>query len=89
MKKALIDPSAIVWYVSGWQLSPFSGPKYEPVLSEIENSARVAQVEDLDFPVAPPLFWVDCADDVVADLWYFDTTTAQIVLTPEPPPIPS
>jgi hypothetical protein len=33
---------------------------------------RVAQVSSSDFPVANPLFWMDCADDVVADQFYFD-----------------
>jgi hypothetical protein len=37
---------------------------------------RVAQVEpdDKTFPVANPLFWMDCADNVVADQFYFDGT---------------
>lgn len=34
--------------------------------------ARVAQVSDDTFSVAEPLFWVACADDVVADHWYFN-----------------
>ena len=33
---------------------------------------RVAQVEQQEFEVAPPLFWVDCADDVVADQFWYD-----------------
>lgn len=47
---------------------------------------RVAQVSDTTFPIAPPLFWVDCADDVVADQWYYDSVTQQILLVPLPPP---
>jgi hypothetical protein len=36
---------------------------------------RVAQVEpdDKTFPAANPLFWMDCADNVVADQFYFDS----------------
>lgn len=35
---------------------------------------RVAQVvqDEYTFPVASELFWVDCADDVVADQFWFD-----------------
>jgi hypothetical protein len=33
---------------------------------------RVAQVEQQEFEVALPLFWVDCADDVVADQFWYD-----------------
>lgn len=39
-----------------------------------EAGYRVAQVEqDANvFPVAHGLFWVDCADDVVADYFWYD-----------------
>ena len=39
----------------------------EPVL----DGYRVAQVEVVTFPVGDPTYWVECADDVVADFWYF------------------
>jgi hypothetical protein len=32
---------------------------------------RVAQVEQNTFEVAPPLFWIDCPDDCVADVWWY------------------
>ena len=37
-----------------------------------ETGYRVAQVEQQKFEVALPLFWVDCADDVVADQFWYD-----------------
>jgi len=39
-----------------------------------ETGYRVAQVEpDINaFAVAEVLFWVDCADDVVADQYWYD-----------------
>jgi hypothetical protein len=45
---------------------------------------RVAQVESIgnEFPVAKDLYWLDCEDDVVADLFYFDTTTNSILPVP-------
>jgi hypothetical protein len=39
----------------------------EPVL----HGYRVAQVEAVTFPVGDPTYWMECADDVVADKWYF------------------
>ena len=47
---------------------------------------RVAQVNDVEFPVAPPLFWTDCPDDCVADLWYY--SSGQCLPKPVPPPEP-
>lgn len=32
---------------------------------------RVAEVMSSEFPVAEPLFWVDCPDEVVADMWIY------------------
>jgi hypothetical protein len=50
-----------------------------------ELGYRVAQVEDLNniFEVANDLFWVDCADDVIADQFWYDPNTQKI----EPMPI--
>jgi len=53
----------------------------EPVLT----GYRVAQVEpDANiFPVADTLFWVDCADDVVADQFWYDPTDETIKPIPK------
>lgn len=69
MKKALISPNEKV---------------FDPN-TNIELGERVAEVAQTDFPVASPLFWVDCADDVVADLFYYDPSSGAILLTPTPP----
>ena len=47
-----------------------------------DNGYRVAQVaeDDQTFDVAPPMFWMDCAFNVLADQWYFDTTERKIKL---------
>lgn len=47
---------------------------------------RIAQVSESDFPVAPPLFWVDCPIDCEADLWYY--LDGQCLPKPVPPPQP-
>lgn len=79
MKNALIDPTTQVQYVSGWT------DTNQPIFDTLPNSARVAEVSDTPFEVAPPLFWASCADDVVADQWYYDTATQQILVVPNVP----
>ena len=54
----------------------------------VEDGCYVVQVETQDFPVADPLFWVDCADDVVAYEYYYQTITQTILLIPVPEYIP-
>ena len=48
---------------------------------------RVAQVEPdgQTFPVGDPCYWMPCADDVVADFFYYDPNTLQILPKPLPP----
>jgi hypothetical protein len=36
---------------------------------------RVAEVAEQAFPVAPPLFWVNCADEVKPDRYEWNGTT--------------
>lgn len=48
----------------------------------VQSGYRVAQVE-LDggvFPVAEPLFWKECPDDVVADMFWYDPATESFKL---------
>ena len=60
-----------------------------------ESGYRVAQVEDAanTFEVADSLFWVDCADDVVADQFWYDPQDKLIKANPivvqEVPPAPT
>jgi hypothetical protein len=59
--------------------------------ADIPNAERIAEVSATPFEVAPPLFWVSCADNVVADQWYYDSATqqcVQIVYPPKPAPTP-
>lgn len=86
MKNAIIDPRQPVTKIAGWV--PGTNPP-QPIVEEIPNSARVAEVADQTFPVAEPLFWVTCADDVVSDRWYYDMISATIYVIPSPPPVPA
>jgi hypothetical protein len=81
MKSALISPNETVVYVSAWL-------GRRPIYIVIPNSERVAEVAASPFEVAPPLFWVSCEDNVVADLFYYDSVTTLIQPIPEAPPQP-
>ena len=45
---------------------------------------RIAEVSDNEFPVAPPLYWIDCDNNVTAELYYFNTTSNLCELIPVP-----
>jgi hypothetical protein len=67
--KSLIDPRVSVQYISAWtETKPYSA-----IISTYQNSARICEVALQPFDVAEPLFWVDCADNVVADEFWYDT----------------
>lgn len=44
---------------------------------------RVAEVRPDEFPVGNPMFWYDCADDVLPDVFYYDTAMRMIKPTPQ------
>ncbi len=46
---------------------------------------RIAQTEQVTFVVAYPLYWVECADEVNAQDWYFQTETNSCQPIPSPP----
>ena len=85
MKNALISPiEAPIKYVSGWT----TDVPPQPIEAPIENSCRVAQVSDTTFEVAEPFFWTECADDVLADFFYYNTVDKEIFPIPPLPPKP-
>jgi hypothetical protein len=92
MKLALIDPTSLVNALTSWEpnTDPQIPGKYIPIYTPIEQSARVCQVVDIgaSFPIAPPYFWASCSNDVVADQWYYNTQTEEIIVVPAPAPFP-
>jgi hypothetical protein len=48
-----------------------------------ETGYRVAEVSVNGFDVAQPLFWVDCADNVVADQFWYDPVDQTIKQIPQ------
>ena len=53
----------------------------------VEIGVRVAEVAAAEFPIAAPLFWVDCDSTIVADEFYYNGGTLYPVpVKPLPPP---
>jgi hypothetical protein len=49
-----------------------------------ESGYRVAQVSEQEFLVAEPLFWIECADHVIADQYWYDPADQAIMPVPLP-----
>jgi hypothetical protein len=71
-KKALISPLEIAY--------DYEGNAIGERVAQVVNNGET-------FPVADPLYWKDCVDDVVADEWYLQTTTNEILPKPQLPEI--
>lgn len=84
--KALISPNEArdYEYVSGYEVDETGKVRAVRVL--IAGCARVADVSPQEFPVAPPLFWVDCPENAAADLWaYKDGVVFELPQSISPP----
>lgn len=46
---------------------------------------RIAETSQTPFPIALPLYWFQCADEVNANDWYFQTEINSCQLKPLPP----
>jgi len=53
--------------------------------SNQEIGLRVCDIANQTFDVHQTLFWVDCDDEALADLWYYNTQTQQVEIKPVPP----
>ena len=51
----------------------------------IAYGCRVAQLAEVPFEVAPPLYWVDCPDDIHESEYFYSPGTDSFVLIPPPP----
>lgn len=77
MKYALINPNQTAQHISQWVWNSVV-KQYFPIYTTYENSQLVVDTSDTEFPVAPPLFWQQCADTVQAYNYYVDATTKTI-----------
>ena len=59
----------------------------EEVITNFDGTTgyRVAEVHETGFEVAQALFWIDCADDVVANQFYYDPSDSTIKAVPVKP----
>jgi hypothetical protein len=48
----------------------------------IDENGLVAQVEQQEFGVAPPCFWVDCPDNIVAGQYTYDNGLFTLIVIP-------
>lgn len=49
----------------------------------VTNGYRIAEVlPEQAWPAASPTYWLQCADDVTPDGWYFDTSANAITQIP-------
>ena len=82
MKKALCDTTNSVQHIISWEGN-------NAIYETYPNSARVCEVTDTPFEVYPTLIWVDCADDVLADQYWYnkETKTINVIENESPPPI--
>lgn len=85
--KALISPNEIRNYswISSWNLVDGD---LVPVYSSLDGTQRVAQVAQSEniFEVADPLYWIDCPDDCVADVWAYKDGSFVKIPKNEPKP---
>ena len=51
-----------------------------------ETGYRIAEVSMTEFEVAEPLFWIDCADDMAVDQFWYDPADQTIKPVPQPEP---
>ena len=82
MKKALVDTQTSVQHIVTYEGN-------NPIYETYPNSARVCEVTDTQFEVYKTLIWLDCADEVIADQFYYDmeSKTIKPVENAEPPTI--
>jgi hypothetical protein len=84
MKNALISPNESVSYISGWT----EETNHKEIRTTISNAYRIAEVNDSQFEVANPLFWVECPDDIISHEFYYDSVTKTFIKIPDTAPYP-
>lgn len=73
MKKALLNPKQVANHIIGWSNN-------SPIYGAYTNGVMICEVAEQEFDVAPPLYWVDCEDDVISYQYYYDTVAQTINL---------
>jgi len=55
-------------------------------MQPVQTGYRVAQVSNETFDISTPFFWVNCADNVLADQFWYDPSDQTIKPVPVPDP---
>lgn len=53
-------------------------------MEPVSTGYRVAEIATAEFPVAPPLFWIECEDDIDMSCSYYDVASKTIMTIVEP-----
>ena len=75
---ALINPLEQAMQIVSWSGTGTKDDPIKPIVEPIENSAVIAEVEEQTFDVAEPLFWIECANTINADDYFYNTQDQQI-----------
>jgi len=78
--KALIELNKSVQQITRWDTETIDGvSRHFSIWEDIPNSARIAQIEENEFEVAPDVLqWVDCNASVTMNDYYYDTSDSTI-----------
>jgi len=49
-----------------------------------ETGYRIAEISNVSFDVATPLFWIECNDDIIADEYWYDPVNKSFEVMPQP-----
>jgi hypothetical protein len=80
--KALINPNEETKYISSYDNQDliYKIEDLKPIYTIVGK--RVCEVAENEFPVASPLFWIECNSSIVADFYYYDEATQSILIKP-------
>lgn len=53
------------------------------------SGLRIWDVVNREFPVAAPFYWVEVADNVTGEDYYWDGSEPKLIPIPPPPPEPT
>jgi len=78
--KALVSPNDNVSYITSWSIN--SEGESVPSYGILDNANRIVQLEETEFEVSLPMFWLECNTSVNLLEYYYDTAESVIKLIP-------
>ena len=88
--KALVNPQVEAEKIVGYVWSSET-KSYIAIYEPIPNSAILCDFTEVEFDVAPPLFWIDCEERLDPFFYYYDliSKTIKYIDHAEIPPMPA